>query len=626
MNHAVVSRLALLLGLTLSACATGDRASQAPEPEVAPEAPAGQGATQDNAAPAESGPASAAPMAQSAPVDAAEPESKKEDSAGPTVGRSESRKRAAPGRTQGMAAEALAAPSPAPMAMKPKQAGGAVKSTVSTSAVAPLAQAATPGDFQTESYDHVEEKGFVTPASQPLSTFSVDVDTASYSNVRRMLTSGQRPPAGAVRIEEMINYFDYGYPEPPKGSPFAVVSEVGQAPWATSHRLVHLGIQGKRIAQADLPPKNLVFLLDVSGSMEDENKLPLVRKAMHQLVDGMRPQDSVAIVVYAGASGLVLPPTTGENKASIRDALNRLQAGGSTNGGQGLQLAYATARQHLRPGAINRVILATDGDFNVGTTSQSDLVNLIEHERDAGVFLTVLGFGMGNYKDSTLEKLADRGNGNYAYVDNFAEAKKVLVEDVTGTLLTIAKDVKIQVEFNPQQVAAYRLIGYENRVMADRDFNDDKKDAGDIGAGHSVTALYEIIPVGVAVPGPGVDALKYQAVAATPAAASAELMTVKLRYKAPEGSTSQLMSFPVADSNRSAAQLSDDFRFSAAVAGFGMMLRGSELKGTDSWSLVRELARSARTDDPNGHRAEFLSLIDRAASMTGDERPVAIAQ
>ncbi len=630
MNHAAVSRLALLLGLSLVACAPSERASQAPQAASAPQAPSEEKSPADQGQVAPEGQreeeaaspdvALAAPQAPQPSVvnapEGAPQEMLATDEAAPppAAGRVRSATTAAAARPRAEAKFKGAGPMAAPLK----------KAEMAPATAAPIAVADQ--DFSTESYDHVAEKGFVTPASQPLSTFSVDVDTASYSNVRRMLTAGQKPPAGAVRIEELINYFDYGYPDPPDGSPFSVVSEVGQAPWAADHRLVHLGIQGRRMAQSALPPKNLVFLLDVSGSMSDENKLPLVRRAMQQLVDGMRPEDSVAIVVYAGASGLVLPPTTGTQKQVIRDALDRLQAGGSTNGGQGLQLAYATARKNLRAGAINRVILATDGDFNVGTTSQSDLVQLIEHERDAGVFLTVLGFGMGNYKDSTLEKLADHGNGNYAYVDNFAEARKVLVEDVTGTLLTIAKDVKIQVEFNPKLVAAYRLIGYENRALADRDFNDDKKDAGDIGAGHSVTALYEIIPAGVPVPGSGVDPLKYQAVTATAAAGSGELMTVKLRYKAPQGSTSQLMSFPVSDSNRNASQLSDDFRFSAAVAGFGMMLRQSDFRGNDSWSLVRELARSARTDDPNGHRAEFLQLVDRAASLTGEQRAVSVAR
>jgi Ca-activated chloride channel family protein len=470
--------------------------------------------------------------------------------------------------------------------------------------------------FDREAYDRIHESPFLTVRDQPLSTFSIDVDTASYSNVRRFLTQGSRPPAGAVRVEELINYFDYSYPDPQGKSPFSVVTEVSDTPWSSNHRLVHIGVQGQRVAPGQMPKKNLVFLLDVSGSMNDKNKLPLLKKGMNELVQQLGAHDRVSIVVYAGASGLVLPPTPGNRKRQILRAMNRLEAGGSTNGGQGIELAYQVARKHYQPGAINRVILATDGDFNVGTTSQSELVRLIEEEREGGVFLTVLGFGMGNYQDSTLEKLADHGNGNYAYIDTFREAQKVLVNDLSATLMTIAKDVKIQVEFNPSLVGAYRLIGYENRHLADRDFNDDTKDAGEIGAGHSVTALYEVVPVGVPIPTSDVDALKYQTPRApSAAAATGELMTVKLRYKPPTGSKSQLVSVPVQDHRTPLARTTDDFRFSAAVAAFGMLLRDSEHRGDASYEMVRGLARGAQGHDPFGYRREFVGLVSKAARL-----------
>ena len=483
----------------------------------------------------------------------------------------------------------------------------------------------------TESYDHIVENDFLAVAKYPLSTFSIDVDTASYSNVRRFLAQGSLPPKDAVRIEELVNYFRYEYPQPTGQAPFSVTSEVGEAPWNAKHRLVHIGLQGKEMARGELPPQNLVFLLDVSGSMAEPNKLPLLKRSLGELIETLGEKDRVAIVVYAGASGLVLPSTPATERAKITDALERLEAGGSTNGGEGIELAYRTARKAMTRDGINRVVLATDGDFNVGVTSEGDLVRLIEEERKSGVFLTVLGFGMGNYKDATLEKLADKGNGNYAYIDTLSEARKVLVEEAGATFVTIAKDVKIQVEFNPKHVGAYRLIGYENRMLRNEDFNDDAKDAGDIGAGHSVTALYEIIPVGVRAPSGSVDPLKYQtAGASSAAAASNELMTVKLRYKEPDGlvsgrrasrglpdgAESRLLSFTVDRAVRPLAETSENFRFGAAVAGFGMLLRDSKHKGSASWSTVSTLAKGAMGSDTDGYRRELLGMIDAAKRLS----------
>ncbi|MCH9686450.1 MAG: VWA domain-containing protein [Deltaproteobacteria bacterium] len=474
-----------------------------------------------------------------------------------------------------------------------------------------------PTDTTAEAYDHIAENAFIAVADDARSTFSIDVDTASYSNMRRFLNDGSMPPVDAVRVEELINYFSYDYRSPTGSAPFSMTAEVGDCPWNETHRLVHVGLQGKIIDQTDVPARNLVFLFDVSGSMNSPAKLPLLKRAFSLLVDNMRPDDTVSIVVYAGASGVVLEPTSGKRKGDILDALDRLAAGGSTNGGAGIHSAYAMAKKGFIEGGINRVILATDGDFNVGATSQSDLVRLIEDKRRSGVFLSVLGFGSGNLKDATMEKLADKGNGNYAYIDSVAEARKVLVEEAGATLVTIAKDVKIQVEFNPAEIASYRLIGYENRKLAHADFNDDTKDAGEIGAGHSVTALYEVVPAGSGA-SPKVDPLKYQDEAKTPTAASAsgELMTVKVRYKAPTGSTSKLLSFPIEDADLGLAETSRDFRFSAAVAGFGMVLRGSQHKGDASFAMVRKLAEASKGSDPHGRRAEFIRLIDKAASLS----------
>jgi Ca-activated chloride channel family protein len=475
--------------------------------------------------------------------------------------------------------------------------------------------------FNTEAYDAIVENPFLKVLDNPLSTFSIDVDTASYSNVRRFITSGQLPPPGAVRIEELVNYFTYDYPQPEGDRPFSVTTEVAACPWNISHRLVRIGLKGRDVPTEDRPASNLVFLLDVSGSMNERNKLPLVKQSMRMLVDQLTERDHVAIVVYAGASGLVLPSTSGNNHDTIIAALDRLEAGGSTNGASGLQLAYETAQQHFVRDGINRVILCTDGDFNVGVTSQDELVRLIEDKAKSGVFLSALGFGMGNYKDATLEKLADKGNGNYAYIDTPREARKVLVEQMSGTLLTIAKDVKIQVEFNPSRVGAYRLIGYENRILAAEDFNNDKKDAGEIGAGHTVTALYEVAPPGENVNLPTVDPLKYQTPKATTPSSTVmpsntdELLTVKLRYKQPDGDVSQLIEQPVVDRGVPYAQASADFKFAASVAAFGMILRHSPSVGTTTLDAVAELALEGKGPDLQGHRAEFIDLVRQSREL-----------
>ena len=467
-----------------------------------------------------------------------------------------------------------------------------------------------------EDYAHIEENTSKRVADDPLSTFSIDVDTASYSNVRRFLAGGQLPPVDAVRIEEMINYFNYAYPEPAAGEPFAVHTEVAACPWNARAKLARIGVKGRAIAHAAMPPRSLVFLLDVSGSMMDADKLPLLKRSLALLVADLRPQDRVAIVVYAGASGVVLPPTAGDERDVIRGALEQLEAGGSTNGGAGIELAYALAQQSFRDGGINRVILATDGDFNVGTTSQGALERLIVQKRQSGIFLSVLGFGTGNLKDSTMEALADKGNGNYAYIDSLYEARKVLVEQAGGTLVTIAKDVKIQVEFNPARVGAYRLIGYENRMLAHSDFNNDSKDAGEIGAGHTVTALYEVLAPGDTGGAATVDPLKYQRpTAPTGAAATDELMTVKLRFKPPQGDTSQLVSVPIADGAQAFDGASADLRFAAAVALFGMKLRGSTHAASVSYPQLRALAAAALGPDPNGYRSGLLALVDQAGTL-----------
>ena len=474
-------------------------------------------------------------------------------------------------------------------------------------------------DFNTEAYDRIDENAFHTVSADPLSTFSIDVDTASYANVRRFLNGGTLPPPDAVRIEELINYFRFDYPNAPREHPFSVTTEIAPCPWNSEHRLALIGLQARPLDADNAPARNLVFLLDVSGSMEPPDKLPLVRTAMRMLVDTLTPRDRIAIVVYAGASGVVLPSTSGAHKEKIHEAIARLEAGGSTNGGAGIQLAYKLAEEQFVKGGINRVILATDGDFNVGITNQGELTRLIEQKRASGIFLSVLGVGTGNVKDSTMEKLADRGNGNYAYLDSLHEARKVLVKEAGATLVTVAKDVKIQIEFNPANVSAYRLIGYENRMLNKEDFNDDRKDAGEIGAGHTVTALYEIVPPGARIDSPTVDALKYQK-APEPAGLKArltemrdELMTVKLRYKAPDGDQSRLIT--VAVKNRT-GEMSANVGFAAAVAEFGMLLRHSDYRGTATHAEAAALARKFRGPDPDGYRTEFVKLVELAESLT----------
>ncbi|MET0634721.1 MAG: von Willebrand factor type A domain-containing protein [Chitinophagaceae bacterium] len=479
--------------------------------------------------------------------------------------------------------------------------------------------AGTDDEFNTEDYDHIVENRFVPTTGYPLSTFSIDVDAASYSNVRRMLNDGELPPAGAVRIEEMINYFKYDYAQPTGDAPFAIHTEMAVAPWNNKHQLVLIGLQGKKIPMENLPASNLVFLIDVSGSMDDPDKLGLVKSSLKMLTDQLRPQDRVSIVVYAGAAGLVLQPTSGSQKNKIKEALEKLDAGGSTAGGEGLRLAYKTAREQFKTGGNNRVILCTDGDFNVGESSDDAMERLIEKERKSGVFLTVLGYGMGNYKDNKMQKLADKGNGNHAYIDGISEARKVLVSEFGGTLFTIAKDVKLQIEFNPAKVQGYRLIGYENRMLAKEDFNDDLKDAGELGSGHTVTALYEIIPVGVKsefLDKVSVDPLKYSDNKPALVSVGDEVMTIKFRYKEPAGDVSKLITHPVSDKKNPAGTTSANFRFAASVAEFGMLLRNSEFKSDASFSNVLKNARAARGTDPEGYRSEFIRLVQDAESLT----------
>jgi Ca-activated chloride channel family protein len=470
-----------------------------------------------------------------------------------------------------------------------------------------------PENESNESYAEINENGFLAPWKNPYSTFSIDVDAASYSNMRRFINRGQLPPADAVKVEELINYFSYDYDGPKNRHPFAVNHEVSVAPWNPKHQLVHIGLQGEKIETDNLPAANLVFLLDVSGSMNAPDKLPLLKKSLKLLVNEMRPEDKVAIVVYAGAAGEVLPSTSGKDKEKILAALENLSAGGSTAGGAGIKLAYKIARKNFIEDGNNRIILATDGDFNVGASSDKAMEDLIEEKRNEGVFLTVLGFGTGNYKDSKMEILADKGNGNHAYIDNILEAKKVLVNEFGGTLFTIAKDVKIQVEFNPNTVQAYRLIGYENRKLNDEDFNNDKKDAGELGAGHTVTALYEIIPVGVESNFKPLDELKYQQTEPRKTTGNTtDLMTVKLRYKKPDGDKSILLEQVIKTGVVSLDKSSENFRWSAAVAGFGMLLRDSEFKNDLKYKDVIALARSARGADEQGYRSELIKLIETA--------------
>lgn len=468
-------------------------------------------------------------------------------------------------------------------------------------------------ELNTENYSTIRENGFKDAKSSPLSTFSIDVDNASYSNIRRYLNQGQLPPADAVRIEEMINYFNYTYPEPTGEHPFSVNSELGKCPWNENHYLMKIGLKGKNIDKSELPASNLVFLIDVSGSMSSPDKLPLLKRAFAMLVNELRAEDRVSTVVYAGAAGKVLDSTPGNKKQKIMEALENLNAGGSTAGGEGLKLAYQIAHENLIKNGNNRIILATDGDFNVGVSSTSEMERLVEKERESGIFMSVLGFGTGNIQDDKMETIADKGNGNYSYIDNIQEARKVFISEFGGTLFTIAKDVKFQLEFNPKHVKSYRLLGYENRLLNNEDFNDDKKDAGEMGAGHTVTALYEIVPVGAESNLPAVDPLKYQDHTTASGKFSDELLTVKLRYKDPQGNKSKLLEQPI--QNRISEETSDDFRFAAAVASFGMLLRNSEFRGSTTIDSILNLAKNTKGSDDEGYRAEFIQLVKTTADL-----------
>lgn len=470
----------------------------------------------------------------------------------------------------------------------------------------------TPVELSSETYIKPTENGFDQVMNNPLSTFSIDVDRASYSNVRRFINNGQKPPSDAVRVEEMINYFNYDYPQPNNEHPIAIYTEVSSCPWNQNHLLMQVGMQAKKVKEVDLPPSNLVFLIDVSGSMSSANKLPLVKRSMKMLVDELREEDKVAIVVYAGAAGLVLPSTRGKNKEKIISAINSLESGGSTAGGAGIKLAYSIAEKELIKKGNNRIILATDGDFNVGASSDKEMENLITEKRKSGIYLTCLGFGMGNYKDSKMETLADKGNGNYAYIDNIQEAEKTLVEEFSGTLYTVAKDVKIQIEFNPTTVQAYRLVGYENRLLNDEDFKDDYKDAGEIGSGHTVTALYEIIPTGVESEFiKEIDKLKYQS---SENQNAKELANIKVRYKKPEEDTSIPFEQSVTLTNSILNETSENFRFAASVAMFGMLLSESKYIQDTDYKDVIELAQNSKESDSDGYKAEFVRLVKSAKS------------
>ncbi len=485
----------------------------------------------------------------------------------------------------------------------------------------------------TEQYDLINENEFLQVTDNPLSTFSIDVDTASYSNVRRFLDNNQMPPRDAVRIEEMINYFQYNYPQPGWNQPFSITMEHGVCPWNQAHQLVLVGLQGKELTDRQTPPSNLVFLIDVSGSMNEPAKLPLLKESLKMMVAQLRPEERVSIVVYAGNAGLVLDSAPGYNKGLIMAAIDNLQAGGSTAGGQGIQLAYDVAQKNFLQNGNNRVVLATDGDFNVGVSSDSELVQIIEEKRKAGIFLTVLGFGSGNLQDAKMEKLADKGNGNYFYIDTLNEGKKVLVDELGSTLIAIAKDVKIQIEFNPKAVKAYRLLGYENRKLAKEDFNDDTKDAGELGAGHSVTALYEIIPAGSwESSGGNVDPLKYQKQTAHKPlfGSDKEMMTVKLRYKEPKSETSQLITKVLNQPANTFGQRwfgnSDNLQFASAVVEFGMLLRDSNFKAASSYQNVLQRAQNSSYNDPRGYKNEFISLVQKAATLDTRPTPVPVYQ
>ncbi|MBD3675188.1 MAG: VWA domain-containing protein [Planctomycetaceae bacterium] len=468
-----------------------------------------------------------------------------------------------------------------------------------------------------DNYAPIIENEFQAVGDAPLSTFSIDVDTASYSNVRRMLTQNNMlPPPDAVRIEELVNYFNYDYEAPVGDDPFSVSVDASDCPWRPEHKLVRIALKGKEIPLEEKPASNLVFLLDVSGSMNQPNKIELLKSCLKMMVDYLGENDSIAIVTYASGTRVVLPSTSGDQKAVIMNALDNLRAGGSTNGAAGIQLAYEQATKNFIPGGINRVILATDGDFNVGITSQGDLHRMIEEKAKSNVFLTTLGFGFGNLQDNTIELLADKGNGNYAYIDTLREGRKVLIDEMGSTLHTIAKDVKIQIEFNPLEVAAYRLIGYENRILAARDFNDDTKDAGEIGAGHTVTALYQLIPAGEEPAEKEVDELEFQKpLKPSKAAKNGDMMVVKLRYKQPTADKSQLLKMNVADKSKPLVEMSRDFQFASAVASFGMILRGSQFKGHANYDSVLEIAESSLGENPESYRQEFVELVKRAKSL-----------
>ncbi len=469
----------------------------------------------------------------------------------------------------------------------------------------------TPGN--TDEYSSLTRNIFHSPVTEPLSTFSIDVDTAFYSQMRAMLNSGRLPAPNSVRIEELVNYFDYDYPEPEPGDDFAVYTELGANPWNQERQLLHIGINARKVKSKTAPPMNLVFLIDVSGSMNQANKLPLVKESMKLLVQEMRPQDKISMVVYAGRAGIVLEPTSGNQKSTIIAALDRLNAGGSTAGGQGIELAYSVARENYLPEGNNRVILCTDGDFNVGVSSTADLENMIENYRKQGVFLTILGFGMGNYKDDRMEALSNKGNGNYAYIDEIREARKVLVHQLPGTLFAIAKDVKFQIEFNPAHVKAYRLVGYENRMLRAEDFKDDTKDAGELGAGHTVTAIYEIIPAGSKEKIAEVDELKYQSPKTN--VQSSELATVKIRYKKPDQDKSIPLDVAVGKTPRSLDKCSITYRWASAVAGFGLLVSAQENVGELSWKMVKSLAQGSMNEEDDELRTEFIGLIDKAAKL-----------
>jgi Ca-activated chloride channel homolog len=499
----------------------------------------------------------------------------------------------------------------------PAPASNAIQTKIATEAHAVQLSMPAPQGWQqpadTERYQHQQDNPVQLAAEHPVSTFSIDVDTGAYANVRRFLHDGRLPPQDAVRVEEMINYFDYQYAPPAnRETPFRVATEVAAAPWNSQALLMRIGIKGFELAPEQRPVANLVFLIDVSGSMDSPDKLPLLKNAFRLLTDQLTARDRVSMVVYAGSSGVVLEPTAGDQKHRIHDALDRLSAGGSTNGASGIERAYQLARSTFVKGGINRVVLATDGDFNVGTVDFESLVDLAERERASGVALTTLGFGAGNYNDQLMERLADAGNGNYAYIDSLSEARKVLVSELSSTLFTIAKDVKIQVEFNPAEVLEYRLIGYENRMLAREDFNNDKVDAGEIGAGHRVTALYEVVPVGTRG---RLDPLRYAAPKPV-AKGNGELANVRLRYKLPDSDNSQLLEYPIRkNAVVPASKLSPDFRFAASVAAFGQLLRGGKYVGDFSYGDVAALAKNALAEDRDGYRREFVSLVELARSL-----------